>query len=333
VTGQGAGAGRGGDSPDSSDSPDFPGAAGAAGAAGFDGAGLDGAGLDFWARMERRGPEEVMVAGWPVREGCRVRLRPARARADIMDLVLDGRVAVVESIEQDQEGVFHFAVTLDDDPGRDLGQARLPGHRFFYSAEEIEPVEPEEGAERAARVLVAGVGNVFFGDDGWGVEVVRRLAEEQWSGTGPDELVDVVDFGIRGMDLAYALQRDYGLVIIVDAAVRGQAPGTITVLEVDQPRHDLPGSDLPESIGSGPVEAHGMDPVRVLRLAAELGRVPERVIVMCCEPAVVPAGEPGEDVLVELSGPVRAAVGPAVRLVMDMIAESAGPGSRPGCEG
>jgi Ni,Fe-hydrogenase maturation factor len=101
------------------------------------------------------------------------------------------------------------------------------------------------------------------------------------------------------------------------------------VLEVDQPRPDLPGSDLPDAIGTGPVEAHGMDPVRVLRLAAELGRVPERVIVVCCEPAVVPAGAPGEDVLVELSGPVRAAVGPAVRLVMDMIAESAGPGSRP----
>ncbi|WP_336206924.1 hydrogenase maturation protease [Nonomuraea sp. LPB2021202275-12-8] len=301
--------------------------------AGTDFAGTDFAGVDFWARMERRGPAEVVVDGRPVREGSRVRLRPSRvgSQADIMDLVLDGRVAVVESIEQDEEGVFHFAVTLDDDPGRDLGEARLPGHRFFYSAEEIEPVGARDEAERVARVLVAGVGNIFLGDDGFGVEVVRRLAESgQAAGAGAH--VDVVDFGIRGMDLAYALQRDYDLVILVDAAARGQAPGTITVLEPDLPGSDhggTPGNAPGGMLGGVPVEGHGMDPVRVLRLAAELGRVPERVVVVCCEPAAVLTGGPDEDVLVELSEPVRAAVGPAVRLVMDMIAESAGPGSRP----
>ena len=286
--------------------------------------GADGPGADFWVRMERRGPAEVLVDGWPVRAGSRVRLRPSRtgSRADIMDLVLDGRVAVVESIEQDEEGVFHFAVTVDGDPGRDLGEARLPGHRFFYAAEEIEPLGAEVEAEPVVRVLVAGIGNVFLGDDGFGVEVVRRLAGVPVAELPAGVHVDVVDFGIRGMDLVYALQREYDVAILVDAAVRGQVPGTITVLEADRPAVDLPGLG-----GGGPVEGHGMDPVRVLRLAGELGRIPERVIVVCCEPAVVMSGGPEEDVLVELSGPVRVAAGQAVRLVMDMIAESAGDGS------
>ncbi|MET7465266.1 hydrogenase maturation protease [Nonomuraea sp. NPDC005501] len=272
-------------------------------------------GMGFWARMERRGPDVVTIAGRPVRSGSRVRLRPsALGRTDIMDLVLDGRVAVVESIEQDDEGAFHLAVTLDDDPGRDLGEARMPGHRFFYGADEVEPLDAPAAQAPGTRILVAGIGNVFLGDDGFGVEVARRMAAlPQPAG------VDVVDFGIRGMDLVYALQRDYDLAILVDAAPRGEAPGTLTVLEPD-----------PAGGPSGAqVEGHGMDPVQVLRLAGELGRLPGRVVVVCCEPAMAPAGGPDEDVLVELSEPVRQAAGQAVRLVMDMIAENAGPASRP----
>jgi hydrogenase maturation protease len=260
----------------------------------------------FWERMAGRGPAEVVVAGVAVGPGSRVRLRP-RSQADVFDLVLDGRVAVVESVEQDAEGAFHVAVTLDDDPGRDLGEARMPGHRFFYSTEEIEPMgEQLEGG----RVLVAGIGNVFLGDDGFGVEVARRLAEQPGV---PG--VDVVDFGIRGMDLAYALQRDYTGVIFVDAAARGEAPGTLTVLEPEPPAAD-----------DTPVETHGMDPVRVLRLARQLGRLPERVRVVCCEPATV------EEAPFELSEPVGAMVGEAVSLVqalvMEMIAENAVRGDR-----
>ncbi|MFI7635042.1 hydrogenase maturation protease [Nonomuraea sp. NPDC049400] len=258
---------------------------------------------EFWDEMTSRGPGEVVVGGVPVGPGSRVRLRPGK-QADVFDLVLDGRVAVVESVEQDDEGAFHVAVTLDDDPGRDLGEARLPGHRFFYSAEEIEPLGSP------ARVLVAGIGNVFLGDDGFGVEVVRRLTEEA-AVAG----MEVVDFGIRGMDLAYALQRDYAGVVFVDAAARGQAPGTLTVLE----------PELPDE-GGTLVEAHGMDPVRVLRLARQLGRIPPLVRVVCCEPASV------EEAAFELSEPVRAMVGEAASLVkslvMEMIAESTIPGSR-----
>ncbi|MCC5579068.1 hydrogenase maturation protease [Microtetraspora sp. AC03309] len=170
------------------------------------------------------------------------------------------------------------------------------------------------------RVLVAGIGNIFLGDDGFGVEVVRRLDQVEVPAG-----VDVVDFGIRGMDLAYALQRDYAAVLFVDAAPRGEAPGTLTLLE---PR-------LSDE-GGVPVETHGMDPVQVLRLARELGRIPPRVLVLCCEPTSVLRGTPDEDVLVELSPPVRAAAGEAARMVVsvvaDLIAESGGPGpdERPG---
>ncbi|MBF8187995.1 hydrogenase maturation protease [Nonomuraea sp. K274] len=258
--------------------------------------------------MAGRGPAEVLVAGVPVGPGSKVRLRP-RSQADIFDLVLDGRVAIVESVEQDDEGAFHVAVTLDDDPGRDLGEARLPGHRFFYSAEEIEPLGERDGRPAGGRVLVAGIGNVFLGDDGFGVEVARRLADQT-----PVPGVDVVDFGIRGMDLAYALQRDYVAVVFVDAAPRGHAPGTLTVLEPEPPDDD-----------GALVETHGMDPVRVLRLARQLGRVPALVRVVCCEPATV------DEALFELSGPVRAMIDEATNLVkslvMDMITESGRPSS------
>ncbi|WP_285705641.1 hydrogenase maturation protease [Microtetraspora sp. NBRC 16547] len=285
--------------------------------------------MNFWTRMEGRGPDTVVVDGVPVGPGSRVRLRPRLgsrqgsqpSRADIFDLALDGRIAVVEAVEQDDEGTPHLAVTLEDDPGRDLGEARLPGHRFFYTADEVEPLAADSGAERPVRVLVAGIGNIFLGDDGFGVEVVRRLEQAR-----PPEVpelppgVDVVDFGIRGMDLAYALQRDYAAVLFVDAAQRGERPGTLTLLE---PR-------LADERGV-PVETHGMDPVQVLRLARELGRIPPRVLILCCEPATVLRGTPDEDVLVELSAPVRAVVGDAARfvvsLVADLIAECGGPGS------
>jgi hypothetical protein len=74
-----------------------------------------------------------------IKQGDRIRLRP-RARGDVFDLALNGKIAVVEAIEQDYEGQAHLAVVVDDDPGRDLGMLRQPGHRFFFSPEEIEPL-------------------------------------------------------------------------------------------------------------------------------------------------------------------------------------------------
>ena len=83
--------------------------------------------------------DHCVAAGGQLRIGDRVRLRP-RKGADIMDLFLAGKLAVIEGIEQDYEGQIQVAVVIDDDPGKDLGMLRQPGHRFFFSLEEIEPV-------------------------------------------------------------------------------------------------------------------------------------------------------------------------------------------------
>jgi hypothetical protein len=93
---------------------------------------------------DRRRLECLHIGRAEIRPGDRVRLRP-RGRADILDLALAGKAATVEAIEQDYDGRAHVAVTVDDDPGKDLGLLRQPGHRFFFSPEEIEPL-PEEGA-------------------------------------------------------------------------------------------------------------------------------------------------------------------------------------------
>lgn len=257
----------------------------------------------YWEELERPGPDSVMVAGVELRSGSRVRLAP-RAKGDIFDLALAGRTAIIHAIESDMEDGVHLAVTIEDDPGRDLGELRQPGHRFFFSLDEVEPLGPAEAAPAPTgpRVLVAGIGNVFLGDDGFGVAVADRLARRELPAG-----VHVEDFGIRGMDLAYALA-DYDVAVFVDATPRGQAPGTLYVIEAD-----------PEAEGAVP-EAHGMDPVKVLALAGELGPMPSRVIVVGSEPATVMTGEE-EDIVVELSEPVRAAVAEAVRVVDGLLAE------------
>jgi hydrogenase maturation protease len=254
--------------------------------------------------IERQAPPSVVVGGVTVGRGSRVRLRPRR-RGDVFDLALEGRAAIVEGIDQDFEDQLHVAVTLEDDPGRDLGDARQPGHRFFFSLDEIEPLGDEPWARPAgARVLVAGIGNMFLGDDGFGVEVAARLA-----GRALPAGVDVVDFGIRGMDLAYALGRGYDAAILVDATPRGQEPGTLYVIDV-----------AGEEAGDPVLETHGMDPVRVLRMAASLGPIPRRVVVVGCEPQTRMTGEE-PDVLVALSAPVSAAVGEALSLVASLAEE------------
>ncbi|HEY7543676.1 MAG TPA: hypothetical protein VID27_02280 [Blastocatellia bacterium] len=97
-----------------------------------------------WQLLEESAPvESISVLGVELKRGDRVRLRPQRG-GDIFDLALAGRIATIESMEQDYEGKIYFAVTVDDDPGRDLGLLRQPGHRFFFSVEEIEPLLPGE---------------------------------------------------------------------------------------------------------------------------------------------------------------------------------------------
>ncbi len=254
----------------------------------------------FWEEMGRPGPNAVDVRGVEIRRGSRVLLHP-RAGGDILDDALAGRIAFVEGLDEDDEGQIHVSVTIEDDPGRDLGEARQPSHRFFFSLDEVVPLDDAPAVPGGKRVLVAGIGNIFLGDDGFGVEVARRLAARELP---PG--IEVGDFGIRGMDLAYSLQDGYDAAIFVDIAPRGEAPGTLSVIEPD--------TDDGEVV----LDTHGMDPVRVLRLAKELGRAPKRTLIVACEPQTVVTGQHDEDLVGELSGPVLAAVDKAVTLVEEL---------------
>ncbi|EFL30054.1 hydrogenase expression/formation protein [Streptomyces viridochromogenes DSM 40736] len=156
----------------------------------------------------------------------------------------------------------------------------------------------------SARLLVAGVGNIFLADDAFGPEVVRALERRPL----PPE-VRVRDFGIRGMDLAYALLDGHDAVVLVDAAVRGHEPGTLSLIEPELPDR---------ASGGAPPEAHGMDPAKVLALAAHLGEEPlPRVLVLACEPELrAPADE---DIAPGVSATVREAVGRAVEALHTIV--------------
>jgi hydrogenase maturation protease len=121
--------------------------------------------------------------------------------------------------------------------------------------------------------------------------------------------VRVEDFGIRGMDLAYALQEDYETVVFVDAAPRGEQPGTVSLIE--------PELETDEFV----LDTHGMDPLQVLGLARAMGRVPPRVLVVACEPETIVHGEHDEDLVGELSEPVRVGVRKAVGLLVPLLDE------------
>ncbi|MEO8727106.1 MAG: hypothetical protein ABI383_13415 [Acidobacteriaceae bacterium] len=95
---------------------------------------------------DRPALESVRVFGVDLRVGDRVRLWPQKS-ADIMDIALAGQIAIIESIEQDYEDQIQFAVVIEDDPGRDLGMMRQPGHRFFFSPNEVEPIGLDDKAE------------------------------------------------------------------------------------------------------------------------------------------------------------------------------------------
>jgi hydrogenase maturation protease len=153
-------------------------------------------------------------------------------------------------------------------------------------------------------VLVAGVGNVFRRDDGFGVEVVRRLA------SAGDLAAEIFDFGTRGFDLALALSSGRRAAILVDAAARGRPPGTITVLE-------------PSDLEVSPImDPHGFDPLRALHLARALGGVPAHLRIVVCEPADL-----GDDAIPDttLSPPIREAVEVAIPLVRRLISEIGSP--------
>ena len=151
-----------------------------------------------------------------------------------------------------------------------------------------------------ARVLVAGIGNIFRGDDGFGVEVVRRLADQR---LGED--VDVGDFGIRGVHLAFEMASGkYKTIILVDATSRGEPPGTLYAIEPDA------------ADGDAGADAHSLTPAAVFAWVHRIGGDCGRVILVGCEPASV-------DEWIGLSLPVEAAVDGAVKMVRELVAEGA----------
>jgi hydrogenase maturation protease len=161
-------------------------------------------------------------------------------------------------------------------------------------------------------VLIAGIGNIFLGDDGFGVEVVRRLGQRELPGG-----VEVIDFGIRGFDLANALLDMEELAdshaVLVDATPRGGEPGTLYLIEASVD------DEVPR------LETHGMDPASVLRLVQALGGAAPRVLVVGCEPATLEADPEGR---FTLSPPVHGAVDEAIRMIESLVAELAGGAAR-----
>jgi hydrogenase maturation protease len=152
-------------------------------------------------------------------------------------------------------------------------------------------------------VLIAGIGNIFQGDDAFGVEVARKLAE-----LGLPEHVRIMDAGIRGIDLGFALLDEHALVILVDTMARGGAPGTLYTIEIDL--NNMPEASL--------ANAHSLDPVRVLSLAKQMGAQFRKLLLVGCEPLVLDRDENG---YIGLSEPVAAAVEPAVRSIRQLVEE------------
>ncbi|MBW3536014.1 MAG: hydrogenase maturation protease [Gemmatimonadetes bacterium] len=162
-----------------------------------------------------------------------------------------------------------------------------------------------------ARVLVAGVGNVLRGDDGFGPAVVEALEAE---GLPPG--AHAVEVGIGGMSLLLELMECYDALVVVDAVARDGEPGTLYVLDPDVP----PAADVPEAARAGLADVHELVPDRMLVLARVLGVLPPRVRIVGCEPA-----RP-EELTIELTPPVSAAVPRAVAAVRSLVAETVGGG-------
>jgi hydrogenase maturation protease len=166
---------------------------------------------------------------------------------------------------------------------------------------------PSPGGGRMTRVLVAGVGNVFCGDDGFGVAVVDRLSRERL----PDG-VEVCDYGIRGVHLAYQMLDPYDLVVLVDTMRRGGEPGTVYVVEPEPPAEPEPGPGSGTAGAEVLMDAHDMTPDAILALVPKLGGTVGDVLVVGCEPGDLGPG-------MELSGPVARSVDDAVGVVKRLV--------------
>jgi hydrogenase maturation protease len=163
--------------------------------------------------------------------------------------------------------------------------------------------------DRPRRVLIAGLGNIFLGDDAFGVEVARRLLEQP-----PPGNVRIEDFGISGVSLIYALLDGYDLVVLIDAVSRGGQPGTLYVIEPEVSDADI-GQTPPSPVMLDP---HNLDPAMVLRVVASMGGLVGRLLLIGCEPTPL---EDIADLNHCLSAPVLDAVDRAVALARKLVAD------------
>jgi hydrogenase maturation protease len=170
------------------------------------------------------------------------------------------------------------------------------------------------------RILIACIGNIFLGDDGFAVEVAKRLMNRHYP-----ENVQITDFGIRGIELAYTLLDDYDTLVLVDAVPRGGQPGTLYLIEPEL-------SDIsPEKgaeAGRVGLDAHSMDPVKVLAFARTLGAIPIHTLLVGCEPTPFGGGEDYAEMQMGLSEPVQAAVDEAVKMIDSLVKELLSTGSQ-----
>jgi hydrogenase maturation protease len=162
------------------------------------------------------------------------------------------------------------------------------------------------------RILVACIGNIFLGDDAFGSEVARLLLLKPWP-----TCVRVEDFGIRGFDLAFALMGGYDAVILVDAAPRGDLPGTLYTIEPDLSELDRPAP------GATAIDPHAMNPLSVLRAAKTMGAEFRKVLLIGCEPSPENMDPDGPG-YIGLSDPVRSVLDEAVNLVERVVAQLTG---------
>ena len=197
---------------------------------------------------------------------------------------------------------------------RRRGSGRRSGPRPGHAAPAGPPLLLRPGGGRAGRMnpttLIAGIGNIFLGDDAFGSEVARRLLARPCP-----ESVKVVDFGIRGFDLMFALLEGYETVILVDATPRGGAPGTLYTIEADLSELDR------AAPGDAAFETHGMNPMRVLAAAKAMGARLGRIFVVGCEPTPESVDPDGPGVM-GLSDAVRNAVDESVRVIETLVART-----------
>jgi len=154
------------------------------------------------------------------------------------------------------------------------------------------------------KILAAGIGNIFMGDDAFGVEVVARLMRMSWP-----EGVAIRDFGIRGLDLAYALMENFDAFLMIDAVPRGEEPGTLYIIDIDPDAVHADGAAF---------DPHSLDPLRVLQTVKSMGGSPKRVMLLGCEPRPLTEDELNEGSM-SMSEAVTASLDEAVSMAQSLI--------------